>query len=119
MEKNNLYLEIETAVSEFEQISQYINGFQYNSSDRFSKIKLGAAHSKKTDCILTAMKLNDLLLKYYQEAFPFSGHIQSEIDQYKQMTQSIKIENGQVTYPKQFLDFITEIESKINKINGN
>ena len=112
--KDNLYKEIENSLSEFEQINIYLSNLK-PENNRFSKLKLGAAHSKKTDCLLTAMKFADFLYKYYNEQYSFSPQILKEIEQYKGMIETITVSNNEVIYPKEYSDFISDLESKMSK----
>lgn len=112
--KNNLYKEIESSLSEFEQVTVYLANLK-PENNRFSKLKLGAAHSKRTDCLLTAMKLSDFLYKYFGEQFPFSNQVLKEIEQYKGMIETISVSNNEIIYPKEYSDFISDLENKMSK----
>jgi hypothetical protein len=117
--KDNLIKEIETSLNEYDELSSYLKTTKFDMSNKTSKMSLGAAHSKKTDCLLNAMKLNEFLIKYYEESYPLPDVIVEEIKQYKQMVGLISVENGEVKYTKEYSDFITELESKMNLANGN
>lgn len=112
--KDLLYKDIEQALSEFEQVNLYLSNLKVENT-RVFKLKLGAAHSKKTDALLTAMKLNDFLNKHYNEVFPFPKQVDAEISQYKSMIETVKVENGEVSYPKEYSDFINDLEAKMSK----
>ena len=114
---SNLKEDIQASIEEFEVISKYLEDNPPIATDKMAKIKLGALHSKRTDCILNAMKLNDFMVKHFNESFSFNENIQGEITQYKGMIQDITVKDGKVHYPKEYLDFITEMENKMN--NGN
>lgn len=114
---NELKSDIQEALQEFDVITEYLEVNPPDASDKLAKIKLGALHSKRTDCILTAMKLNDFLMKYCNDEYYFAENIASEITQYKGMIKTITVKDGKVEYPKEYLDFISEVEKKMN--NGN
>ena len=117
--KTNLIKEIETHLSDYELLAQFLATHKVDYTNKFSTIKAAAAHSKKTDCLLTAMKLNDFLFKYFNESFPFSESIQVEIDQYKAMIGVTTISNNDVQYSEEYSKLVQEMEKQINQINGN
>ena len=109
--KNNIITDINNYLLEFEEINNILSNSQLPSNN-IEKIKLGALHAKKLDVFSKINVLNDLLVKYYNESYPFTDVIKNEIKQYKDTIECIFIENGEVVFSKEYSDIL-------NKINGN